>query len=93
VAVGSRAQETADAFGDEFGVPHRHASYEALAPTRTWMWCTWARHTRSTRKTACLCLQAGKAVLCEKPFAINAVEAGEVIALVRKKGLFLIEAN
>ena len=30
VAVGSRAQETADAFGDEYGVPHRHASYEAL---------------------------------------------------------------
>ena len=27
VAVGSRSQASADAFGDEFGVPHRHASY------------------------------------------------------------------
>ena len=30
VAVGSRSQASADAFGDEFGVPHRHASYQAL---------------------------------------------------------------
>src|SRR5690242_19766220 len=30
VAIGSRSQTTADAFGDEFGVPHRHGSYEAL---------------------------------------------------------------
>jgi hypothetical protein len=29
-AVGSRSQASADAFGDEFGVPHRHASYQAL---------------------------------------------------------------
>jgi predicted dehydrogenase len=30
IAVGSRAVETADTFGDEFDVAHRHASYEAL---------------------------------------------------------------
>ena len=34
VAVGSRAQETADEFGDIFDVPTRHASYEALANDR-----------------------------------------------------------
>ncbi|MCY4543599.1 MAG: Gfo/Idh/MocA family oxidoreductase, partial [Gemmatimonadetes bacterium] len=31
VAVGSRARETADAFGDEFAIPGRHDSYQALA--------------------------------------------------------------
>jgi Oxidoreductase family, NAD-binding Rossmann fold len=30
VAIGSRARASADAFGDECGVPHRHASYQAL---------------------------------------------------------------
>src|ERR1700733_15768417 len=30
VAVGPGSQASADAFGDEFGVPHRHASYQAL---------------------------------------------------------------
>ena len=31
VAVGSRRQDTADAFGSTFGVPGRYATYEALA--------------------------------------------------------------
>src|SRR5947208_1313585 len=31
VAVGSRSQEKADEFGNRFSIPHRHASYEALA--------------------------------------------------------------
>ena len=30
-AVGSRSQTSADKFGDEFNIPRRHASYEALA--------------------------------------------------------------
>jgi predicted dehydrogenase len=30
VAIGSRSQESADRFADKFGIPNRHASYEAL---------------------------------------------------------------
>ena len=30
--------------------------------------------------------------MCEKPFSINAREAGEMIALARRKNLFLMEA-
>ena len=37
-------------------------------------------------------LNAGKAVLVEKPFAINDTEATELIALAEEKGLFLCEA-
>ena len=29
-AVGSRAKERADAFGDRFGIPNRHGSYDDL---------------------------------------------------------------
>lgn len=92
VAVGSRAQETADEFGDRFDVDHRHASYKALAEDPdvdvVYIGTPHSLH----RESSVLCLEAGKAVLCEKPFAINAVEAQEVIALARHKRLFLMEA-
>ena len=38
-----------------------------------------------------LCLNAGKAVLCEKPFTLNAAEAERVVELARERGLFLME--
>ncbi|MBN1812543.1 MAG: Gfo/Idh/MocA family oxidoreductase [Anaerolineae bacterium] len=92
VAVGSRAQETADAFGDEFGVPHRHASYEALAEDSDADVIYIGTPHPFHKDNAILCLEAGKAVLLEKPFTINAAEAEEVITLAREKGLFLMEA-
>ncbi len=48
--------------------------------------------TFCTRTTVSQALRSGKAVLCEKPFAINAAEAGEVIRMAREKGLFAMEA-
>ena len=92
VAVGSRAQETADAFGDEYGVPHRHASYEALVGDQDVDVIYIGTPHPFHKDNAILSLEAGKAVLLEKPFTINAGEAEEVIALAREKGLFLMEA-
>lgn len=92
VAVGSRAQGTAGAFGDEFGVPHRHASYEALAEDPDVDVVYVATPHSLHRENCILCLKASKAVLCEKPLTINAAEAEEVIALAREKGFFLMEA-
>src|SRR5947207_2341629 len=51
----------------------------------------WAAK-RYPRACTLLCLQAGKAVLCEKPFAINASEAQAMIGAARERGLFLMEA-
>lgn len=39
-----------------------------------------------------LCLRHGKAVLCEKPLALNAREVGEMIAAAREHRVFLMEA-
>ncbi|MGL6167586.1 MAG: Gfo/Idh/MocA family protein [Fusobacteriaceae bacterium] len=39
-----------------------------------------------------LCLNAGKNVLCEKPFCINSSQTQEVIGLAKEKELFLAEA-
>ena len=39
-----------------------------------------------------MCLEHGKAVLCEKPFTINSAEAATVINFARERRLFLMEA-
>ena len=91
-AVGSRSRVNADAFGDEFNVPHRYASYAALANAPDIDVVYVATPHSLHRDNSLLCLQAGKAVLCEKPFAINAAEAEEVVAMARERQLFLMEA-
>jgi dihydrodiol dehydrogenase / D-xylose 1-dehydrogenase (NADP) len=92
IAVGSRTQAHADQFGDEFGVPHRHASYEALAADPEVDAVYVATLHPLHKDCSILCLNAGKAVLCEKPFAINAHEAEQMIAVAREQGRFVMEA-
>ncbi len=91
-AVGSRTGDTADAFGDEFDVPRRHASYEALAADKDIDAIYVSTPHMLHKDNTLLCLAAGKAVLCEKPFTINAAEAAEAIALARAQKIFLMEA-
>ncbi len=92
VAVGSRTQKNADAFGEKFDIPHRHASYAALAQDKDvdviYISTPHPLHCENTL----LCLNAGKHVLCEKPFAMHAHEAQLMIDTAREKKLFLMEA-
>ena len=92
VAVGSRARETAEAFGEKFNVPRRHASYEALAADPEVDAIYVSTLNPCHKANTILCLEAGKAVLCEKPFAINAAEAAEMVAVARREKRFLMEA-
>lgn len=91
-AVGSRSKERAETFGKEWNVPRRHTSYEALAadPDVDIVYVATPHVFHKTHSL--LCLDAGKAVLCEKPFTINAREAAEVVGRAREKKLFLMEA-
>jgi predicted dehydrogenase len=91
-AVGSRSQATADRFADIYRVPRRHASYEALAgdPEVDVIYISTPHPMH--KPNSLLCLEAGKAVLCEKPFAMNAAEAAQMIDLATSKKLFLMEA-
>ncbi len=92
VAVGSRSQQSADAFGETFGVPHRHPTYEALVrDADVDAVYVSTPHTLHHANTL-LALEHGKHVLCEKPFAINARESAEMIAAARSRNLVLIEA-
>jgi len=92
VAVGSRTQEAADTFADEFGAQRRHASYEALASDPDVDAVYISTPHPFHKENSILCLNGGKAVLCEKPFTINVREAEDVIAVAREKRLFLMEA-
>jgi predicted dehydrogenase len=92
VAVGSRRKESADEFADKFGIPHRHDSYESLvADPDVDVVYVATPHPRH-RDDAVLALRAGKPVLVEKPFTMNAEEARDVVRVARETGLFAMEA-
>jgi len=92
VAVGSRSRKKADAFADEFDIPRRHGSYEALADDADVDAIYVATPHPMHKDATILCLQAGKAVLCEKPLTVNAADAEQVVAVAREKGVFLMQA-
>lgn len=91
-AVGSRTQKSADRFGDEFKIRKRYASYEALAADPEIDVIYIATPHVFHYENCVTCLEAGKAVLCEKPFTINAAEARAVFDLAQRKNLFVLEA-
>ena len=90
-AVGSRDKAKADTFADKFGIPNRHGSYEDLVADPNVDVIYVATPHPFHKDHAILALNAGKAVLCEKPFTINAGEAEEVVKVARDKGVFLME--
>jgi len=92
VAVGSRSQAAADKFGDEFSVPRRYASYEALASDPDVDAIYVSTPHPFHKDNTILCLNAGKAVLTEDTFAINVQEAQEMIDVAMAKGVFVMEA-
>ncbi|MGH2541160.1 MAG: Gfo/Idh/MocA family protein [Ardenticatenaceae bacterium] len=92
VAVGSRAQASADGFAERYGVPRSYGSYEALAADPDVDVIYVATPHVLHAANSLLCLRAGKAVLCEKPFTVNAAEARAVVGTAREQGLFLMEA-
>lgn len=91
-AVGSRSQQSADAFADQYDIPKRYDSYQAVMDDPeveiVYVGTPGVFHARDME----MALQAGKHVLCEKAFTINAAEAARIIELARAKSLFLMEA-
>jgi predicted dehydrogenase len=91
-AVGSRRREAADAFADEFGIAHAHGSYEGLVadPDVDIVYISTPHPLHA--ENAILALEAGKHVLVEKPFTLNAAEASRVRDVAAEKGLLAMEA-
>ena len=92
LAVGSRRRATAEAFARRHRVESAYGGYAQLAADPDLDVVYVASPHALHREHSLLCLEAGRAVLCEKPFALNATEAREVVASARSGGLFCMEA-
>lgn len=91
-AVGSRTADAARAFSDEFGIRTAHASYEDLVADDDVDVVYVSTPHPLHEPHATLALNAGKHVLVEKPFALNAREARTVTRLAESRGLVALEA-
>ncbi|MFJ1711362.1 MULTISPECIES: Gfo/Idh/MocA family protein [unclassified Streptomyces] len=92
VAVASRTDSSARAFAQRFGIPRAYGGWAGLAADEEVDVVYVATPHSAHREAAALCLEAGKHVLCEKAFTLNAREADELVKLARDRGLFLMEA-
>ncbi len=92
IAIGSRSQQSANEFSEEFPVKYIHNTYEALVQNPEIDVIYIATPHNLHYENTLLCLQHGKAVLCEKPFAMNARQAVEMISMAREKKVFLMDA-
>ena len=92
VAVGSREQEKASEFATKHSIARAHGSYEALLADEqvqaVYIATPHPQHLEWILKAAA----AGKHILCEKPLAMNAVQAALAIEACRKAGVLLMEA-
>jgi predicted dehydrogenase len=91
-AVASRSIERAAAFTEEFPAEKIYGSYEALVSDPNVDAVYVATLHPGHFEAARLALNAGKAVLCEKPITINAKEAEKLIKIARERNVFLMEA-
>lgn len=92
VAVGSRTIESASKFAESMNIPHAYGSYEELVNDPNidvvYVGTPHPFHTEHVK----IALEAGKSVLCEKPFTVNSGELEKLIKLAREKNVFMMEA-
>lgn len=91
-AVYSRTEEKGRALADQYGVKKVYTDLNAMLsdPEITWIYVASPNSLHYSHTMAAL--EAGKNVLCEKPFASNAREAQAMADKAKEKGLLLYEA-
>jgi predicted dehydrogenase len=91
-AVASRDQPKAEDFRAQYHAHIAYGSYDAMLRDPqvdvVYVATPHAQHAEHTL----LCLAHGKAVLCEKAFALNSSQARSMVAASRASGVFLMEA-
>lgn len=90
--VGSRSKDKAVEFARKFGCKKAYGSYEELVSDKkvdlVYIATPHSEHFENSR----LCIENGKAVLCEKAFTANAAQAEELINFAREKNVLITEA-
>lgn len=92
LAVASRSAATAQAFAKRYGIPRAYGCLQDLLDDADVEIVYVATPNADHHEATVRCIRAGKAVLCEKPFTINAAQAREAVEISRTQGTFLMEA-
>ena len=92
VAVASRNIQNANNFAEKYNAKKAYSSYEELAKDTNVDAVYIATPHSFHKEHAILCLQNKKAVLCEKPFAMNLSEVAEMIQVAKENNVLLMEA-
>jgi predicted dehydrogenase len=91
-AVASRDEDRAKEFAGKSGAARYYTRYEELAADPDIDAVYIATPHGFHAEHAILCLQHGKAVLCEKPMALSALQVQRMIEAARNNKAFLMEA-
>ena len=90
-AAASRDPYKAQAFAQEWDIAHAFGSYEELAQSEKVDAVYIATPHSSHAENAILCMKNKKAVLSEKPFAVNAKEVESMITVSKEENVLLME--
>jgi len=92
VACADIFEEAANSFGDEFGIPARYTDYlEMLASERPDVVSICTHHPLHAPMTIeAATIAAPKAILCEKPIALDLASADAMIAACEQSGTLLV---
>lgn len=91
-AVASRDAHKAQQFADTHGATRHYNSYDKLLLDKNVDVVYIATPNHLHYQHTLSCLDASKAVLCEKPFALNSTQVRKMISTAKSKNLFLMEA-
>jgi predicted dehydrogenase len=91
-AVASRNVERARVFAEKYNAVEIYNSYQTLIDDPNVDIIYIATPQSHHYQQAKLCLQAGKALLMEKPCTVNAKQIAALIELSQRKGVFFQEA-
>ncbi|MCE5189385.1 MAG: Gfo/Idh/MocA family oxidoreductase [Eubacteriales bacterium] len=90
-AVASRSLDSANAFAEKFSIPKRYGRYEDMAQDAELEIIYISTPHPQHFENVMLFLEAGYAVVCEKPLGVNAAQAEKMVAKAREKNVFLLE--
>ena len=91
-ACAARSFDKAKSFAEKWDIPVAYGSYDELLADRKIDVIYIATPHMNHAELSIKAMKAGKAVLCEKPAAVNAAQLREVLEVSKQTGMFFMEA-
>lgn len=91
-ACAARTIDKAKSFAEKWDIPVAYGSYDELLADKKIDVIYIATPHMNHAELSIKAMKAGKAVLCEKPAAVNAAQLREVLEVSKQTGMFFMEA-